>query len=118
MREMLLYTTPQGDVSLQVLVEAETIWLSQKQMAELFGTAKSTISEHLKNIFESGELQREATVRKFRTVQKEGNREVTRSVDFYNLDAIIAVGYRVNSRQATQFRILTTGVLKEYIIKG
>jgi hypothetical protein len=118
MKEMILYTTPQGDVSLQVLVEAETIWLSQKQMAELFGTAKSTISEHLKNIFESGELQREATVRKFRIVQKEGNREVARSVDFYNLDAIIAVGYRVNSRQATQFRIWATGVLREYIIKG
>ncbi len=115
---ILFYTTPQKAIKIDVHLHDETLWLTQKQMAELFGTAKSTISEHLKNIYDSGELQRSATVRKFRTVQKEGEREVTRNVDFYNLDAIIAVGYRVNSMQATQFRIWATGVLKEFIIKG
>jgi hypothetical protein len=115
---ILFYTTPQNSVKIDVHLHDETLWLTQKQMAELFGTAKSTISEHLKNIYDSGELQRSATVRKFRTVQKEGSREVSRNVDFYNLDAIIAVGYRVNSMQATQFRIWATGVLREFIVKG
>jgi hypothetical protein len=115
---ILFYTTPTQKINIDVRLHDETLWLTQKQMAELFGTAKSTISEHLKNIFESGELQREATVRKFRTVQKEGTREVARTLEYYNLDAIIAVGYRVNSMQATQFRIWATGVLKEFIIKG
>ena len=93
---ILFYTTPANEVKIDVFLQDETLWLSQKQMAELFGTAKSTISEHLKNIFESGELQKEATVRKIRTVQKEGQREVARSIDFYNLDAIIAVSYSIN----------------------
>ncbi len=115
---ILFYTTPTQKINIDVRLRDETLWLTQKQMAELFGTAKSTVSEHLKNIFESGELQREATVRKFRTVQKEGSREVTRTLEYYNLDAIIAVGYRVNSMEATQFRIWATGVLKEFIIKG
>ena len=115
---ILFYTTPTKEIKIDVFLEDETLWLNQKQMANLFGTAKSTISEHLKNIFLSGELDEKATVRKFRTVQKEGNREVTRNIDFYNLDAIIAVGYRVNSIEATQFRIWATKVLKEFIIKG
>jgi hypothetical protein len=87
-------------------------------MADVFGVTKSTISEHLSNIYESSELEKEATVRKFRTVQIEGEREVTRNLEYYNLDAIISVGYRVNSSKATQFRIWATKVLKEYIIKG
>jgi len=87
-------------------------------MGELFGVSKKTISEHLDNIYKSNELQREATVRKIRTVQNEGEREVTRNLEFYNLDAIISVGYRVNSHQATQFRIWATKTLKELIIKG
>lgn len=87
-------------------------------MAELFNVSKSTISEHLKHIFEEGELNKNSTVRKIRTVQKEGNREVKRQTTFYNLDAIISVGYRVNSKNATHFRIWATGILKEYMIKG
>ena len=114
----VLYTDNNGEVKVEVFLQNETLWLTQKAMSELFGTAKSTISEHLKNIFDSGELERESTVRKFRTVQQEGNRQVTRNLEFYNLDAIIAVGYRVNSKRATQFRIWATKVLKEYIIKG
>ncbi|MBW6492822.1 MAG: virulence RhuM family protein [Lentimicrobium sp.] len=116
--EIILYTTPQGDVKLEVIVQDETVWLTQKAMGELFGVAKSTISEHLTNIYQSGELDKEATVRKIRTVQNEAGREVARNIDFYNLDAIISVGYRVNSQQATQFRIWATKTLKEFIIKG
>ncbi|MFA5302894.1 MAG: virulence RhuM family protein [Bacteroidales bacterium] len=116
--EIILYTTPQGDVKLEVIVQDETVWLTQKAMGELFGVAKSTISEHLTNIYQSGELEKEATVRKIRTVQNEAGREVARNLDFYNLDAIISVGYRVNSQQATQFRIWATKTLKEFIIKG
>ena len=114
----ILYTTPEGEVKLNVLLENETIWLTQKSMGELFGVAKSTISEHLSNIFETNELQKEATVRNFRTVQQEGERMVARELEYYNLDAIISVGYRVNSSKATQFRIWATKTLKEYIIKG
>ena len=115
---ILFYTTPAHEVKIDVYLQDETLWLSQKQMSKLFNASKSTISEHLKNIFESQELQKEATVRKIRTVQKEGKREVSREVEYYNLDAIIAVGYRVNSIEATQFRIWATKVLKEFIIKG
>lgn len=118
MNDIILYTTPQGEVRVEVHIEDETIWLTQQKIAELFMVSKSTVSEHLSNIFNSGELQKEATVRKIRTVQKEGNREVNRKLDFYNLDAIISVGYRVNSYRATQFRIWATQTLKEYIIKG
>lgn len=114
----ILYTDENGDVKVEVFLKDETLWHTQKAMAELFGTAKSTVSEHLKNIFESGELLKEATVRKIRTVQQEGARQVSRTLGFYNLDAIIAVGYRVNSKRATQFRIWATKVLREYIIKG
>lgn len=93
--EFLLYTAPDGAVKIEIYFQNETVWLTQQKTADLFGVAKSTISEHTKNIFESGELNREATVRKFRTVQIEGNREVNRNLEFYNLDAIISVGYRV-----------------------
>lgn len=116
--EIIIYTTPQGDIKLEVIVQDETVWLTQKAMGELFGVAKSTISEHLANIYQSRELEKEATVRKIRTVQNEAGREVTRSLEFYNLDTIISVGYRVNSQQATQFRIWATKTLKEFIIKG
>jgi len=116
--EMLLYKTPNGEVKVEIYLQNETVWVTLQKMAELFGVAKSTISEHLKNIYNSGELQREATVRNFRTVQNEGNREVSRDLDYHNLDAIISVGYRVNSTQATAFRIWATDRLKEYIIKG
>lgn len=116
--EILLYTGSGGDVRVEVLFEDEGFWLTQRRMAALFEVTVPTISYHLKEIFDSGELARERTVRKFLTVQMEGAREVAREVEFYNLDAIIAVGYRVNSRQATQFRIWATSVLREFIIKG
>ncbi|MCD7844315.1 MAG: virulence RhuM family protein [Oscillospiraceae bacterium] len=114
----LLYHDEEGDVSVNAMVRDETIWLTQKAMAELFGVNVPAISKHLQNIYQEGELQRDATVSKMETVQTEGNRQVQRTVDFYNLDAIISVGYRVNSRRATQFRIWATGVLREYMIKG
>lgn len=116
--KIILYTTPNGEVKLDIRFEEETFWLSQKKMAELFDVDVRTINEHLKNIFESGELEKEPTIRKFRIVQLEGKREVTREIEFYNLDAIISVGYRVNSFNATQFRIWATKTLKEFIIKG
>jgi hypothetical protein len=116
--DFLLYNSPNGDVKVEVFLHNETVWLTQQKIADLFGVVKSTISEHMKNIFESGELEKWATVRNFRTVQKEGNRDVSRELEFYNLDIIIAVGYRVNSNRATQFRIWATKVLKEFIIKG
>ena len=116
--EIILYATPDGNVRVEVLFESETFWLSQKKMAELFGVGVQTINHHLQEIYKSHELIEMATIRKYRIVQTEGAREVAREVDFYNLDAIIAVGYRVNSRQATQFRIWATQVLREYLIKG
>ena len=116
--EFILYTAPQGKVSVEVMLLNETVWLSINQMALLFGVDKSGISRHLKNIFETGELDKTATVAKFATVQNEGGRKINRNIDFYNLDAIISVGYRVNSIQGTKFRIWATQTLKEYIIKG
>jgi hypothetical protein len=116
--EIIFYSSPNGDVRVEVFFQEETFWLSQKRMAELFGVESNTVTYHLKEIFQSGELQLEATTRKIRVVQNEGTREVSREVDFYNLDAIIAVGYRVNSFQATQFRIWATKTLREFIIKG
>jgi hypothetical protein len=118
LKKFILYTAPSGEVRVDVLLQNESVWLSQKAMAELFGVVKSTISEHLTNIFETNELDKNATVRNFRTVQLEGTREVSRDLEYYNLDAIISVGYRVNSTKATQFRIWATQTLKEYIIKG
>lgn len=114
----LLYTNDNGDVKVDVLLKDETIWLTINQMAELFGIDKSGISRHIKNIFETGELPEAATVAKIATVQKEGNRQVTRNLEFYNLDMIISVGYRVNSIRGTHFRIWATKQLKELIIKG
>lgn len=115
---ILLYKTSQGEVKIEVIFNNETFWMSQKRMAILFGVDVRTINYHLGQIYESGELQEEPTIRKIQIVQQEGNRDVERSQIFYNLDAIIAVGYRVNSYQATQFRIWATGVLKEFIVKG
>lgn len=116
--EIIFYSTPKGDVKIEVFFNDENFWLSQKKMAELFGVEVPAISKHLANIFESGELTPEATVSIVEIVQKEGNRNVTRKTEFYNLDAIIAVGYRVNSFEATQFRIWATKTLHEFIIKG
>lgn len=103
---------------LEVLYESETFWLDQRRMAELFGVDVRTVSEHLRNVYASGELSEEATLRKIRMGRTEGNREVVREVSNYNLDAIISVGYRVNSAQATQFRIWATQTLREFIVKG
>ena len=114
----ILYTTPNGDVNLDILLQDENLWLTQKGISDLFGVSKSTVSHHLSNIYSDGELDKLATVRKFRTVQKEGSRAVQRELEYYNLDAIISVGYRVNSTKATQFRIWATNTLKEFIIKG
>lgn len=116
--QFLIYSTAQEDVKIDVVVKDETIWLTQKSMAELFGVESNTITYHLREIFKSGELERNSTTRKFRVVQTEGVRKVNREVDFYNLDAIISVGYRVNSQRATNFRIWATKVLKEYMRKG
>lgn len=116
--EFLLYTAPNGAIKVEVLLSNETIWLTQKRMAELFGVGVSAISKHLENIYESGELRREATVSVLETVQQEGTRQVKRKLEYFNLDAVISVGYRVNSAQATQFRIWATQLIKEYIIKG
>jgi hypothetical protein len=116
--EFLLYAAPDGAVKVRVLFKDETVWLAQKGLAELFGVGVPAINKHLKNIFESGELEPTATISKMEIVQLEGTREITRPVDVYNLDAIIAVGYRVNSYQATQFRIWATKVLREFMIKG
>lgn len=115
---ILLYKTKQGETRIEVIFNSETFWMSQKRMADLFGVDVRTINYHLGQIYESGELTKEATIRKIGIVQSEGKRDVERTPLFYNLDAIIAVGYRVNSYQATQFRIWATSVLKEFIIKG
>ncbi len=115
---ILLYKTRQGEARIEVIFNNETFWMSQKRMAELYGVDVRTVNYHLAQIFESGELQESATIRKIGIVQMEGDREVNRPQMLYNLDAIIAVGYRVNSYQATQFRIWATSVLKEMIIKG
>ncbi len=116
--DIILYRTAAGAPKIEVLYGMETFWLNQKKIAELFGVEIPTISYHLKTIFESGELSEQATVRKIRRVQTEGGRAVGREIEFYNLDAIISVGYRVNSAQATQFRIWATQTLKEFVIKG
>jgi hypothetical protein len=118
MTQFLLYSTPEKGVKVEIFLKDETVWLSQKRMAELFGVDVTTINEHLKNIFKSGELEEVRTIGKFPIAQKEGNRDVKRQVQFYNLDVILSVGYRVSSHKATQFRIWATGILKEYIIKG
>jgi hypothetical protein len=116
--ELILYRTADDVVRVEVLYESETFWLDQRRMAELFGVDVRTVNEHLRNIYESGELAEEATLRKIRIVRTEGTREVARDIAFHNLDAIISVGYRVNSSQATQFRIWATQTLREFIVKG
>lgn len=118
--EFLLFQSQdgEGDARIQVAVKDETIWLTQKGMAELFGVGVPAVAKHLENIYQDAELQRDATISILEMVRQEGSRSVSRKVMFYNLDAIISVGYRVNSRRATQFRIWATGVLKEYMRKG
>ena len=116
--EILIYQTEGGRTRIDVRLEDETVWLSQKLMAELFQKDVRTINEHIKNIYSEGELEPKATIRKFRIVQTEGARQVSRNVDFYNLEVIISIGYRVKSHRGTQFRIWATQRLREYIVKG
>ena len=117
--EFLIFTAQsQEEESIEVKYESETVWLSQKMMAKLFDVKIPTINEHLKNIYQTDELDEKVTIRKFLIVQKEGNRSVKRGIDFYNLDAIISLGYRINSYKATQFRIWATKVIKEFAVKG
>ena len=115
--EIVVYQ-PNETIRLDVRLENETVWLTQLKIAELFGVQKAAISKHVRNIFASGELVRESTVSKMETLQMEGGRYVSRMQEFFNLDVIIAVGYRVNSWRATQFRIWATGILKEYLLRG
>lgn len=115
---IVIYTSKDGVIKVDTTIVDDTIWMSQNELAKLFDTTKNNISSHMKNIFESGELEEISTVKNFLTVQKEGTRNVKRMVTHYNLDAIIAVGYRINSKRATDFRIWATKILKEYMIKG
>ncbi len=116
--EIIIYQTQDNLTKIEVTLDNETVWLTQTQLGELFQKSKSTISEHIKNVFEESELDQNSTVRKFRTVQQEGTREVEREIEHYNLDVIISVGYRVKSHRGTQFRIWATNRLKELIVKG
>jgi hypothetical protein len=116
--EILIYQNPDGSIKIDVRLEEETVWLTQDQMATLFGKGRSTVTEHITHVFEEGELEQNRTSRNFRLVRQEGNRAVEREIEHYNLDVIISVGYRVKSPQGTQFRIWATQRLKEYIIKG
>ena len=116
--EIVMYQMPNGKTSIDVKLENETIWLSQAQIVELFQSSRANISEHIKAIYKSGELKKRATVRNFRTVQKEGNRLIDRDLWYYNLDVIISIGYRINSKRGTQFRIWANKVLKDYLVKG
>ncbi len=116
--EIILYQNLDGKIKIEVHLDEETVWLTQEQMTFLFGKGRSTITEHISNVYTEGELTKSATCRKFRQVRLEGNREVDRELEFYNLDVIISVGYRVKSLQGTQFRIWATQRLKEYIVKG
>jgi hypothetical protein len=116
--QLILYQTEDGETRIQVTMQDETIWLTQKQMAELFQRDKSVISRHINNVFKEGELERGATVANFATVQQEGQRTITRDVEYYNLDVVISVGYRVKSHRGTQFRIWATKTLREYLVKG
>lgn len=117
-QQFLIYQSEDGSTRIDVMLEAETLWLNQKQLTELFGKAKGTISEHIKHIFEDGELTPAATVRLFRTVQPEGSRDVTREVEHYNLDMVLALGFRVRSPVGVRFRQWANDKLKEYIVKG
>jgi hypothetical protein len=116
--QLILYQTEDGETRVQVMMQDETVWLTQKQLVELFQRDKSVISRHINNVFKEGELAREATVANFATVQQEGQRTITRDVEYYNLDVVISVGYRVKSHRGTQFRIWATKTLREYLVKG
>lgn len=116
--EILIYQNQEGNIKIDVKLESETVWLTQAQIASLFGKGRSTITEHIANVFKEGELEENLTCRKFRQVQNEGTRAVERDIEFYNLDVIISIGYRIKSHQGTQFRIWATQRLKEYLIKG
>jgi hypothetical protein len=116
--EIVLYQHDSGSKRIDVRIEDETVWLTQQQIVELFESSKANISEHLKHIYKSGELEELATIRNFRTVRKEGSLMVSRELQFYSLDVIISVGYRVNSKRGTQFRIWATHVLRDYLLKG
>ena len=116
--EIIIYQTPDGNTNLDVRLEEETVWLDQYQLAELFKTDRTSILRHIKNIYKSAELEEKSTCAKIAQVQIEGNRKISRKISYYNLDVIISVGYRVNSQNATQFRIWANKVLKEYLVKG
>ena len=116
--QLIIYQTPQGDTRIDVTVKADTIWLTQRQIADLFGTKRQAITKHLQNIYNFGELTKEATSSKMELVQMEGSRPISREREYYNLDAILSVGYRVNSKNATAFRIWANKVLKEYLLQG
>ena len=117
-KDIVIYQTPNNDIKIDVRLEQDNIWLTQKQIEVLFESSKANVSEHISNIFKEGELPKEATVRNFRTVQLEGSRKVSREKEYYNLDMIISVGYRIKSKRATQFRIWATKILKDYLTKG
>ncbi len=116
--EVVIYTTPELGIQVEVKFEGETVWLNQYQLVELFNSSRSNIVEHIKEIYKTEELVEKATCRKFRQVRKEGNRSVERQIDHYNLDVIIALGYRINSKRGTQFRQWATQRLKDYLVKG
>ena len=116
--QLIIYQTESGETKLEVRLENETVWLTQKLMAELFQTTVPNINMHLKNVFEEGELDASATIKDFLIVRMEGSREVSRSIEYYNLDAIISVGYRIKSSVATRFRQWATRHIREYIVKG
>jgi hypothetical protein len=116
--QIVIYKTKSGQYAVEVMLDGDTVWLTQKQMAELFQATKQNISLHINNIFADGELTQDSTVKEFLTVQHEGKRQVQRNVSYYSLDVIIAVGYRVNAKRGTQFRIWATRTLKEHLLKG
>ena len=116
--QIIIYQSEDGQTNIDVLLEGETVWLTQQQMSELFQTSRTNVVEHIKHIYEEGELEKASTCRNFRQVREEGNRTVSRMMPFYNLDMIISLGYRVKSRVATQFRRWATAILKEYMVKG
>ena len=116
--EILIYTNEAGSTNIEVKLEDETVWLTQQQMTKLFQTSRTNVVEHIKNIYMEGELDEASTCRKFRQVRKEGDRNVSREMTFYNLDMIISVGYRVRSQRGVQFRIWASNILKEYLRKG
>jgi hypothetical protein len=117
-KQLVIYQGKSGAIKFRGDFDRETIWASLNQIAELFGRDKSVISRHIQNIFKSGELSKESTVAKIATVQKEGSREITRNIEYFNLDVIISVGYKVDSKRATQFRIWATKVLKQHLLEG